>query len=337
MKKPDYQATIFEIIKRKTAGQGSLGDILSEVLNISTDAVYRRYRGETPLTIGDLEKISKHFDISLDSIFGIGKNRVSFEFVPLENYDFSMHSYLENMLIGLQQIKSLKDPELLISINNTPFLQLLNFPHLVRFKLFFWAKTHLEVEEYADRKFGYDKFDENAFLKGKEILRLYNSIPSRELYDPELLRGFIREIYHYYEAQLFEDPMYAIKLLDDISSFLEHLKDQATQGKKFIYGTSAPNQGNDFEMYYNETLNSITSIFYTSNEFEGLFIAHNFMNSLHTTDKAYITESKQVLLKQLSHSSLISMTNEKERNNYFHQIEKMIQTTKLKIQIEIES
>lgn len=332
----DHQKTLFEIIKRKTQGQDSLGNVVGDILNISSDAVYRRYRGETHLTIFELETLCKHFDISLDTVFGMGKNRVMFEFQPLENYDFSMKSYLQNLLNGMHQISALKHPQLLVSINNTPLIHLLNFPHLLRFKLFFWAKTHLEVPEYANEKFKYEKIAEDVFQIGKETLRLYNSVPSKELFDPELLKGFIREIYYYYTAQLFEEPQYAVKLLDELSNFLSHLKAQAEVGKKFIYGTHTPASGNDFEMYYNETLNSITSILYSSDEFEGLFIAHNFLNSLHTIDQQYIEESKRILLKQISHSSMISAVNEKERNHYFHQIEKSIQQFKMRIELDME-
>lgn len=47
----DHQSALFEIIKRKINGENSLGDALGEVLSLSNDAVYRRYRGETQLTI----------------------------------------------------------------------------------------------------------------------------------------------------------------------------------------------------------------------------------------------------------------------------------------------
>lgn len=41
----DHQAAIFEIIKRKIGAQDSLGNIVADVLSISQDAVYRRFRG----------------------------------------------------------------------------------------------------------------------------------------------------------------------------------------------------------------------------------------------------------------------------------------------------
>ena len=64
----DHQATIFALIKQNMNPKDSLGQVVGEVLSLSSDAVYRRYRGETHLTIFELEKLSKAFSFSLDSI-----------------------------------------------------------------------------------------------------------------------------------------------------------------------------------------------------------------------------------------------------------------------------
>ena len=332
----DHQSTIFEIIKRKINGIDSIGNVVGDVLSISQDAVYRRTRGETLLTIFEIEKLCTHFQISLDSLFELNKNKVLFDYQPLAGYDFSMEDYLEGIRDSLRALKKEKNPELIISVNNTPLIQLMNFPHLVRFKLFFWAKTHLQIPELQNELFKYEKTSERNYASGTEILRLYNAIPSKELYDPELLRGFTREIFYYFDAHHFEEPSYALRLLDELDNFLDHLKEQATHGKKFVYGTQVPANGNTFEMYQNETLNSITSIHYQTADYSGLYIAHNFMNFIHTTDVDYIEDSRKVLNKQLANSSIISIVNEKERNNYFFQIKKMIESYRKRIQLALE-
>lgn len=331
----DYQQRLFELIKSKISGNDSLGHVLSEVLSISQDAVYRRTRGETQLTIFELEKLSKHFGISMDGLFGIEENAVTFNFKSIKDYEYSMDDYLANILSDLQLVKSQKEVSLIMTVNNTPLFQLLNFPHLIRFKLFFWAKTHLQIPEYKDTKFGYAKISDKTFNIGKDILRVYNSIPSQEIYDPSLLRGFTREIYYYFNANMFEDPEYALYLLTLIERFIAHLKDQAAHGKKFIANTAPPANGNDFKMYYNETLNANGSIYYKTAESEGLYLTHNIMNFLSTRDEKYISDSVAILHKQMANSSIISEANEKERNKYFFQIENMVNQYRKKMELEL--
>ena len=331
----DYQRQIFEIIKREISGKDSLGNVIGDILNISQDAVYRRYRGETHLTINEMEKLSRAFSISLDNLFDLDRTKILFDFQPLNLIDFSMDSYLENICNTILSIKSQKNPSLIMTINNTPLIQLLNFPHLVRFKLFFWAKTHLQIKEYEKTLFKYEKISERTFQTGVTILKNYITIPSKEIYDLDLLRGFAREIVYYYESQLFADANYAIHLLDKLIDFVNHLQHQAEEGKKFIFNTEPPAFGNEFEMYFNETLNASNSYYYKTENGEGLFISHNLMNSIHTTEQVYVKDSKQILDKQLATSSIISKVNEKERNSYFFKIRNVIEKHKKRIELDM--
>jgi hypothetical protein len=333
--KYNIQAQIFQQIKLRIGKQDSIGNALSEILHISPDAVYRRYRNETPLTASEIQKLCQYYDISFDKLADIGQGKALFDYPPLTTYDFSLESYLEGIRDRFLHLKSFTNPKITLAINNVQFFQLLNFPQLVRFRLFFWAKTHLQMEKYANQKFVHQKISSTTFDLGKEILQLYNQIPSVEIYDPELMRGFMRQIWYYYKAHLFEDPNYALFLCDRALLFVGHLKDQATLGKKFIFGTSAPAQGNDYQMYVNETINAEATFVYETQETSGLFITHNILNYLHTTDENYLNDTKKTLDKQLANSSLISEVNEKERNSYFHDLEKMIRSFRAKIESDL--
>jgi hypothetical protein len=333
--KQDIQSILFHLVKQQIAGQDNLGNALSEVLHLSQDAVYRRYRGETALTIQEVKKICLHYSISFDALIELSSGHVTFAYPPLNTYDFKLESYLEGILIAFQKLKNLGNPEIIISVNNTQFFQLLNFPQLVRFRLYFWAKTHLHLKDYRDKLFKHEKTSDTAFSLGKEILQLYNSIPSKEIYDQEFMRGFLRQILYYFDSHQFEDPEYAIFLCDRMLLLSTHLKGQATIGKKFTYGTSAPAAGNSFEMYLNETVNTDSTFLYQSKEKSGLFITHNVMNYLETTDESYLKDTKHIIDKQLANSSIISIVNERQRNNFFHEFDRTISNFKRKMEADL--
>jgi hypothetical protein len=166
-------------------------------------------------------------------------------------------------------------------------------------------------------------------------LKIYNTIPTKEILDPDFLRGFAREIYFYFQSGQFEDPNYALYLLDVVDRFIDHLRAQVTVGKKFVSTTEPPASGNDFEVYYSETLNGTTNVLFSSDDFQGLYIGHNMMNSLFTTDKFYIEESQNILNKQMAISSIISVVNEKQRNIYFSGIKRMVDSYRQKIKTEL--
>jgi hypothetical protein len=334
MMKQDIQTTLFQLIKQKNAGEDSLGNVLSDVLSISSDAVYRRLRNETALTIQEVKKLCVHYNISFDALCATGDGKVVFSYPPLATFDFSLESYLEGILQAFHKLKQLSGGEIILSVNNIQFFQLLNFPQLMRFKLYFWAKTHLQMEEYKDQQFKHEKTSDTAFSLGMEILQIYNSIPSKEIYDPEFMRGFLRQIHYYYTSHLFEDPSYALFLHDRILLLSSHLEAQANCGKKFMYGTQAPANGNNFEMYLNETINSDATFYYKGKELQGVYLTHNLMNYLETTDENYVNDSKLIIDKQLANSSLISLVNEKERNNFFFEFNKTINSFKKKMEAD---
>jgi hypothetical protein len=333
--KADIQENLIKAIKDKIVGEDSIGKSLADVLSLSQDAVYRRYRGETAFTIFEIQKICAHYGISFDSLLDIQQNRVVFKYNSLSEYDFSLDKYLDGILAGIKEIKTLPNAKMILTVKDTPLFQFLNFPHLLRFKLYFWAKSFLNVEEYKNVQFGYEKISEKTFQTGKEILKIYNSIPSKEIYDFDFLRGFVRQIQYYFDAYLFQDPKYALKLLREMQELLVHIKSQVNIGKKYMYGTHPPASGNDFEVFLNQTIITDSTYCFESDTKKGLYITHNMMNYLHTEDETYVNESEQIMHKLLENSSLISKVNEKERNSFFYQLERIILLCKTKIEAEL--
>lgn len=333
--KNDIQHELLHIIKGKISRTDNIGNVLSEVLSISIDAAYRRNRGETPLTIQEVQKLCSYFDISFDNLASIKENNVLFEYSPLYNYDFSFDSYLDGLVQALRRLSSAEDPHITLTVDNIALFQLLNFPHLTRFRLFYWAKSHLQIEEYQNELFEEQKLTDHAYSVGYEILQHYVKIPTTECYDPEFLKGFMRQIQYYSSAHLFKDPEYPLQLMDEIKMMADHIKAQAELGKKFIYRQQAPASGNEFNLYLNDTVNADNTYFYKTKKEKGIYIVHNHLNFLHTTDPTYVEESKSIMDRQLSNSSLISAVNEKDRNAFFHRLDRTITQFRNKIEADL--
>ena len=56
------------------------------------------------------------------------------------------------------------------------------------------------------------------------------------------------------------------------------------------------------------------------------------MSYLHTTDEAYVRDTKSIIDRQISNSSKISETNLKQRTTYFNDLGKMV--SEFKNQVE---
>lgn len=331
----DIQLQLFQLIKNKYIEKETFGNYLADLLNVSTDSIYRRLRGETPLTVHEIQKLTNHFNISFDALCDVNEGSVLFQYSPFHSYDFSLESYLEGILRMMKKIRSSGNPRILFTVSNINFFQLINIPQLMRFRLFFWAKTHLRIEKYQFEKFRHEKTSPKAFDLGSEILEIYNSIPSDEIYDPEFMRGFLRQVSYYLKSHLFEDTEYSLFLCDRMIMLSEHLRKQCTIGKKYTYGTKPPEEGHVLNMYYNETINPDATFYFSSDETEGILTTHNILNYLLTTNQNYVNDSKQVLDCQIANSSLISIINEKERNAFFFEFENTINSFRKRLETEL--
>jgi hypothetical protein len=330
------QAKLFELIKQSLREDESMGLVLSDVLSLSTDAVYRRIRQETLMTIEELRKLCIHFDISFDALMEMKAGSAVFSYLNLKEGQFTVEKYLEGILNGLSRLKSAKDAAIFLSVNNVHFFQALNFPQIIRFRLFFWAKTHLMLPEFKTKRFTHEKISSEAYDMGREILSAYNRIPTTEIVDEEMMHGFLKQVLYYLESNLFEDPNSAMFLADRVVKLYDHYMAQAEAGKKFIFGNEQPSSGNELKVYLTGMVNTDSTILYETSKVSGVYLTHNIMNYLQTTDAQYVQDAKQVIDKQLANSSLISEVNEKERRNYFAEFERTIGLFRKKIEADLD-
>lgn len=331
----DVQQRIFDEIKKQLPKDEKIAAVLMNTLFLSQDAVYRRLRGDVPLTIYETKTLCNAYNISFDEIDAYKKGVVTFNYLPLDRIGLNFESWLTGLRDGLQQIKKLENTKMTMSINDTPIFQLFNLPHLTRFKFFFWAKTYLKIPAYEHELFKRDKIDKKVLMIGIEAHNIYNSIPTTEIYSPETLRGTMRQIQYYLDAHLFEDPSYALELIDNLMDLVRHMKVQAEIGRKFPRGNEAPSAGNPIEMYFNETYISDNTYLVKSDSGSFVYLTHNIMNYLNSTDPYYIQESEFVLEKLINNSNLISQVNVKDRNRFFAELEGNVRAFRNKVEAQI--
>ncbi|MBD3637999.1 MAG: hypothetical protein HUJ25_11645 [Crocinitomicaceae bacterium] len=332
----DIQQRIFNSIKLQLPKEEKLSQVLQDKLFISQDAAYRRLRGDVPLTIYETRTLCDAFNLSFDDYGELQQGRVQFSYNPLVSIDMNYKSYLSGLRDGLKQVRQLDNAHIIMSINDTPLFQIFNLPHLTRFKFFFWAKTYLMMPEYQNEKFKREKIDKESLAIGIEALNYYNSIPTTEIYGPETLRGTLRQIEYYFDSHLFEDPSYALEILDNLMQLIDHMRTEAENGAKYTRGNEPITNGNEFNMYCNDTYIADNTYLIKWDTGTSVYLSHNILNYLVTTDPYYAEESEKVLTKLKDNSSLISKINAKERNKFFGNLERTVLNFRRKVEAELD-
>jgi hypothetical protein len=335
-KAQDIQQRLLEGIKQRLPKGEKLAQVMMDTLHLSQDAVYRRLRGDVPLTIFETKTLCEAYGVSFDEYGTFKRGQVTFTYSPLNKIEIDFENYLVGLRDGLRQIKSLESPVLYMSINDTPLFQLFNLPHLTRFKFFFWAKTYLKIPAYVDQKFKREKINKRVLQIGIEAHNIYNSLITHEVYGPETLRGTLRQIQYYFDAHFFEEPAYALELIDNLLALSAHMQKQADIGRKFAHGNEPVSSGNEFNMYCNDTYIADNTYLIKWKEGKAVYFSHNIMNYLVTTDPFYAEESQFVLENLFNNSSPVSIVNAKERNRFFAGLDRTIMNFRKHVESTLE-
>jgi hypothetical protein len=330
MNSTDLQQVFFATLKNIVPRNISMVDEIAEILNVGYDSVYRRIRGEKPITLGELKVLCDHFHVSLDQVLQLNNDSVVFQ-APGINNDVDFMGYLNGILAEFNYFNTFKNREMFYLSKDLPMWHFFLFPEIAAFKVFCWLKTIQNQPEYQHKSFSLEKFPFHDFYKiGQLILDEYNKIPSLELWGYETINSTFNQIRYYHDAHLFEKQNDLDRVLNSLKKMLNHLKNEAEDGVKYLPGTSPVSSKASHRLYINEVLLGNNTIIMSLDGQQYCYINYNGLNYFKTKDARFTTRSMQHFNTLVSRSTHISGTGEKYRNKYFSWLEEQI--NKLNVQ-----
>jgi len=330
MTETDLQKELFVIIKNALPSHISMVDAIGDLLNISYDSVYRRIRGEKPITLNELKILCEHFHLSLDEVLQLKSDSVVFNAPEINGADPDFKEYLKGVLKQMKYFNSFEKREMLYQCKDAPVFYFYLFPEIGAFKTFCWLKTVLNNSDYQDQIFSLEAFPfEECNQIGQQIIKEYNILPSTELWNIETLNSTINQLEYYRDAGLFKTNEDFISVLDSFDKMLNHLQEQANLGLKFMPGAPDVTHKEQFKFYINEVILGNNTIICELDNQRLSIITYNALNYLMTKDERFGKKLRQGFNTLVSRATLISGSGEKERNKFFKvQREKILQLKK---------
>lgn len=317
MTAPDLQAQIFSLLKSKLPPHLSLVDEVSGVLGISTDSAYRRIRGEKTLTLYDVQKLCKHYHLSLDRLLNQSTNAFVFTGSFVTPTAFKFDEYLTNMGQQLKAMHAFTNKRMIYHCKDIPMFQHFNFRELAAFKYFFWMKAIINHPDFTAKKFSLKDYPDEYFNLGKKALHYYNGLDTVEIWNIENINSTIRQIEYYRNANLFKNDDDLALVYSALEKLIQLLEKQADLGYKFDVEDEAQKPLGKFDMYYNEFIVGDNSIMAVLDGNKRAFIVHNTINFMMTADAEYCDKTYNNLQNLMRRSTLISQVSEVERARFF--------------------
>jgi hypothetical protein len=295
-----------------------------DILEISMDSAYRRLRSETALSIEEIYKLCRHYNISFDSISETDAGSVTFRYQPVEGSVEEMMEYLGNLNKNLENLAKLKNSQVVYACRDIPLFYHFKFPMLASFKMYYWIKSIMNVPSFQSVKFDVDVISPEIQEIGKRIAEAYIKIPSTEIWTDGILDSFLKQIEYAFEAGFFKNTEQAIEICNLLVEELNSIKTQAEIKAKFTDEARKFENTDNFELYMSEIEIGNNTILVKAGDFSSVFITHHSFNNMQTSNAGFVRETDVWINSLISKSTPISGVSEKQRNVFFNKIEAKI-------------
>ena len=330
------QDRIIEELLSHYAKRNEAVEELAELLHVGKDAVYRRLRGESMLRPDEIALLAKTYHFSLDALLSPKSGKISFSFNQFINPVRSFENYLEGILQSIEMAHQMQDAHLYYASMEIPVFHYMFFPGLISFKLYAWGLTSWDFEFLEKMDFHFELVPPPALAISREIVRLYQFLPSTELWSLNIVDNTLNQIEYILTIGRFRDPNDALVLCDQALQLIAHMRHMAKHGAKFSLQGGAGNSSAPFHLYHNELVSTNNTILLSSRQGTHLFTTFENPNFLITTDPVLCRHSEQWLQKIIGKSNGISAHSEKNRQWFFNRLEKKVQTTRKHLELMIE-
>lgn len=331
-KSDSLQLRLFNKVRERIPAHSSPVDTVAEILNISTDGVYRRFRGETPLRLEEAAKLCRHFNLSLDAL-ALESSSETYLFNPsgLGMTDLDFEEYLQNILTLLGVIHGRGVQRTIFAAKDIPVFHLFQFPQLVLFKIFFWRKTIFNDPDLEHAKFEFITDSEKmqrCISLSRQIAEKYSLIPTTEIWNEETAASILKQIGYYYESGLFKNREDALQLTEHVEQYFAHLRQEAERGYKFMAEHPPQNRVENFELYFNDLvlIDNVIHIQYPQSA--QTFLVYHSIEYLSTENPVFCQQVEEWLETLTRKSEPISKVSERMRNRFFMRIQRRIDELK---------
>ncbi|MBK8142948.1 MAG: hypothetical protein IPK57_19560 [Chitinophagaceae bacterium] len=313
------QQQLFSHLKENLPAHLSLVDELCDLLDLSADSVYRRIRGEKPITLSELKKICEHYHLSLDQLLQLKTESVLFDAPGMNGSPAEFIDYLKAMLMQFKYFNSFKSREIHYLCKDSTIWNFYLFPEMAAFKTFFWSKTINNQASLSNKTFSMEEFPyHDCFGLGQQVLQEYNQIPCVELWNLESMHSTINQVAYYRDAGNFKTNRDFELVLESFHKMIDHLQLQAEKGVKFMPGAAEVSYKAPIRFYINELILGNNTMVINLDGKDLTMVTYSVFHYLFTKDPRFAAKVKTSFDTLLSRSTLISTTGEKDRNRFFN-------------------
>ncbi len=317
MKTETLNDSLIEAIKTRIPKGINITTVLSNILYMGKEAVYRRLRGEVPFTFTEASLISQTLGVSLDKLTTYNSASNALFKLNFVHYNDLLNTYYKQIERNIQFFNYVKDSpsvEWYTASNILPQVFNLDFEYLSRFLLFKWIYQHLKANDIKS----FSEFQLSTKLGN--IQKQYVAASKKVTYtcfiwDKMIFQHLINDILYFQRIYLISEKEVQL-LKEDIYTLLDDLENLAIKGTH--------KNGNKIQMYLSDINFEATYSYLETINFRTSFIRVFSINWISTFDEEMFNNQKDWIHSLKRYSTLISESGEMQRLRFFEEQRKYV-------------
>lgn len=302
---------LFEFIRKKVPKNGSLVEVVSDVLDISYDSAYRRINNKTTLSFEEALTLTDYYQIPIYSLYNIATDKSLFVFKS--NYTNSyegLEDFYNNVTQSIEMFSKLESSDLLYAAKDIPVYYTTGKSLFEKFKLYVFlnilsdsSKTNLIPFKDFNPKISMVKAASN-------FKKAFKNIKITEVWNDTTINSSLYQIYYFYEIRLIgkED---ALALCNEVEEIIKEIENQSSLE---IWNKE---KGISYRLYYNRLINLNNTVYMRSKKMKTLLVTYTSLSHIRIEDEKTCAEIESYFKKQLQYSKRISGSSEVDRKMFF--------------------
>ncbi len=307
---------IIKELKQRVPKGVTLIDFFTKIIPIKKEAAYRRLRGDIPFTLKEAQQIASYLHLSLDKILKIKeKGTFSFNIIRMnrQNLISAYNRTMETSIQAMQYMKADPDAKIYGAINTLPSSHIFLYPTICKFRFFKWAYQFRNAPNPL--KMAEIEVPPSVRHIEKTFREIHQQVASYYISIKDLFEPYTSDIHYFMELGLISKDEVNL-LREETYQLLEDLEEDISSGKtKF---------GSPFIFYLANTYFDSNYVYIDGNNLKGSAINIFGMNYLGSIEEEINNDTKEWIDSLMRYSTLISVTGEIEKVNFFNQQRKMI-------------
>ncbi|MEM1319999.1 MAG: helix-turn-helix transcriptional regulator [Bacteroidota bacterium] len=331
------QDYLFERILNTFPKRSAAVEALGKLMGLGKDAVYRRLRGHTLLSLDELAALAREFKVSLDDYLFSRADSVVFSYSSFSQTISSYRDYLDSVSRNIERIYLLPEKHFYYATSEIPLFHYCHFPEVIGFKLYVWARTIWSVPKIKEQAFHFDLLSQEDQRITSELLNMYNDIPSTELWHLNIVDNTLNQIEYHVNIGGFQRPEDALVLCDRLLELCEHIRKMAAFGHKYrMGGEPQATATRTFDLFHNEMVFTNNNFLAVTPVGKVIFTTYCNPNFLKCTDERMCNFTEDWFKNITSKSIAISNHAEKNRSWYFNTLHRKIERVRTRISNQVE-